>query len=356
MPLLGGAGRVMPLPEDLAALGAAAGAPVDAEAALAAAGAATAAGGAPAVAAALAISAPTGEDPAAVLAAQANGTDAVAGALVPAAKSLGVPDTGDGLLTKSADMMPDGKTPREAAKLDNSQEPASGEGGGGEGGRGDEVGDAGGGEGGVVDEGGDGDGEDGGGGNGGGGLKGLLQRGMTAERLPPLQMSTGISAPSLQKWNSVLPTIKKEDDPAASRAVRGKILLESSGREQEFLFLPDGLLLGEKRDKLTAAKLFALLELPMPQLLFFVSNGDVTSTWHMRKPAGFDLNIGMPGGAGVAAKAEEQEERKLGHWRNVMKQKLMAVLTNTAKSCNESGAYFMIDASVTALGLDLDCA
>jgi len=174
-----------------------------------------------------------------------------------------------------------------------------------------------------------------------GGLKGILNRGMAAESLTPIN---GAAAHALKKWNTVLPKIKKEEEEGGGRAVRGKILLESSGREQEFLFLPDSLIMGEKREKLTAVKLFELLGLPIPQLLFYVSNGDVTQTWHFRKPLGFDFEIG--GGAPPGALSEEQTtEKKLSHWRNVVKQKLLKVLANTAKSCLESGAYFCVDAS-----------
>ena len=33
----------------------------------------------------------------------------------------------------------------------------------------------------------------------------------------------------------------------------------------------------------------AQLDLPMPQLIFHVSGGDTTQTWHFRKPNGYDL-------------------------------------------------------------------
>lgn len=43
--------------------------------------------------------------------------------------------------------------------------------------------------------------------------------------------------------------------------------------------------------------------------------------------------------------SEEEQQIRLDHWRGVIKQKLCRTLQNTAKSCIESGAYFMVDAS-----------
>jgi len=117
--------------------------------------------------------------------------------------------------------------------------------------------------------------------------------------------------------------------------------MESGTKDQKYVYIPDALILNnEKRDKLTVAKLLGLIDISyMPQLIFYVTSGDVTQTWEFRQPAGYNLDSAAGGNSETGA------DTKLAHWRTVIRQKLNRVLTNTAKSCNESGAYFCIDSS-----------
>lgn len=155
-----------------------------------------------------------------------------------------------------------------------------------------------------------------------------------------------MSANSIASAPSTLPKLAKKGN-ADDRPVRGLLKVDSGVREQLYVYIPDALVLGPKRDKLTAAKLLSLIDLPMPQLIFNVSSGDVTQTWHFRKPPGYDLEKAKPAAKGAATTplSDEDQQTKLDHWRTVITQKLTRVLTNTAKSCLESGAYFSIGPS-----------
>lgn len=102
-----------------------------------------------------------------------------------------------------------------------------------------------------------------------GGLKGALMRSATAQgiTLPPVDDG---SKPPLPKMASLLPKIERKREGLAKedRPIRGKIAMASGTKDQQFLYIPDDLILGEKRDKLNAQKLLSLVRVVCLHALF----------------------------------------------------------------------------------------
>lgn len=161
----------------------------------------------------------------------------------------------------------------------------------------------------------------------------LQQKLLAAAEQEGLSMSTPGEAET-PKLAGVVKAVKERKSGGDPRPVCGQLKMASGTKDQKYVYIPDALVLGEKRDKLTAAKLLSMIDLPMPQLIFYVTSGDRVETWEFRQPSGYNLES-VSNGPGDK---EEKEEMKLAHWRTVLRQKLNRVLSNTAKSCVESGA------------------
>ena len=102
----------------------------------------------------------------------------------------------------------------------------------------------------------------GGGGNALSALQGHLTSAAKAEGI-------SFDKPALPKIASILPKLQRKDQGDA-RPVRGFMSMASGTKDQIYVYVPDALVLGDKRDKLTAAKLLSLVrcfDAALPPLL-----------------------------------------------------------------------------------------
>ena len=91
----------------------------------------------------------------------------------------------------------------------------------------------------------------GGGGNALSALRGHLMSAAKAEGI-------SFDKPALPKIASILPKLQRKDQGDA-RPVRGFMSMASGTKDQVYVYIPDALVTGDKRDKLTAAKLLSLV-------------------------------------------------------------------------------------------------
>jgi hypothetical protein len=206
---------------------------------------------------------------------------------------------------------------------------------------------------------------------------GATLRAATASALPAIGAPPAMLAVAEEALDYFRPYSTKKIKPEPrtemeNKPIIGHCKMSSCKKIMKFVYLPDGLILGPTRDKMSAAKIFEYMQIDIPQQIFYLTSGDATQTWQIRQPGAFNFDMGgsaMAAAAAAAAAAanpglatappeEKTREIRMAHWRHVMRQKLTRVLTGTAKSSLEAGAYFCVDASASdAIGqyLALGC-